>query len=87
MNVHVTPNDRVSSSGFIQLNLDKPFCLSMLDKIFYLQRCGEGREGRNGGREEGRNGGREEGRKEGREEGRKEGREEVKKRETEGEEK
>ena len=71
MNVHVTPNDGVSSSGFIQLNLDKPFCFSMLDKILYLQRCGEGREGRKGGREEGR----------------KEGREEGKKRETEGKEK
>lgn len=40
----------------------------MLDKILYLQRCREGREGRKGGREEGR----------------KEGREEGKKRETEG---
>ena len=54
MNVHVTSNDRVSSSWFIQLNLDKPFCLAMLDKILDLQRCGEGREGRKEGKEEGR---------------------------------
>ena len=50
----MTSNDRVSSSWFKQLNLDKPFCLSMLDKIFDLQRCGEGGEGRKGGREEGK---------------------------------
>lgn len=59
MNVHVTSNDRVSSSWFIQLNLDKPFCLAMLDKILDLQRCVEGREGGKEGREEGRKVGRE----------------------------
>ena len=47
-NVHETSNDRVSPSWFIQLDLDKPFCLSMLDKILDLQRYGEGggKEGR-----------------------------------------
>ena len=47
-NVHETSNDRVSPSWFVQLDLDKPFCLSMLDKILDLQRYGEGggKEGR-----------------------------------------
>ena len=43
----MTSNDRVSPSWFVQLDLDKPFLLSMLDKILDLQRYGEGgKEGR-----------------------------------------
>lgn len=50
----MTSNDRVSPSWFVQLDLDKPFLLSMLDKILDLQRYGEGgKEGR-GGRKVGR---------------------------------
>ena len=51
-NVHETSNDRVSPSWFVQLDLDKPFCLSMLNKILDLQRYGEGGEGREKGSKE-----------------------------------